>query len=50
MTPTREIVKQYLARLEPDELVALLMEVHGSNSSEYLMILSAEAMMVEARR
>jgi hypothetical protein len=38
-----EIVKQYLKGLAPDELVALLIDIHGANGSEYLVILAAEA-------
>jgi hypothetical protein len=45
-----EIVKQYLKELEPDQLVDLLMEVHGPIcGEEYLIILSAVAGTVEAR-
>jgi hypothetical protein len=38
-----EIVKRYLKELEPDELVALLIDIHGADSSEYLAILAAVA-------
>jgi hypothetical protein len=38
-----EIVKQYLKGLAPDELVALLIDIHGANAFEYLVILAAVA-------
>jgi len=38
-----EIVKRYLKELEPDELVALLIDIHGADSSDYLVILAAVA-------
>lgn len=51
MTPENEleIVKRYLKGLEPDQLVALLMKVHGSvDGPVYLMILAAETCHAEA--
>lgn len=38
-----EIVRRYLKGLEPDELVALLIDIHGANAFEYLVILAAVA-------
>jgi hypothetical protein len=38
-----EIVRRYLKELGPDELVALLIDIHGANAFEYLVILAAVA-------
>ena len=39
----RDIVKRYLEGLDPEQLVVLLIEVHGADAGAYLAILAAEA-------